>query len=86
MPLISEFYGIKIYINYLDHNPPHIHVYYAEHSALVSIAELKILEGHLPKVAKKLVLEWMFKNRKALQKNWDRATKREAIQKIKPLE
>lgn len=41
MPLISEFYGIKIYINYLDHNPPHIHVYYAEHSALVSIAELK---------------------------------------------
>lgn len=86
MPLISEFYGIKIYINYLDHNPPHVHVYYAEHSALVSIAELKILEGHLPKVAKKLVLEWMFKNRKALQKNWDRATKREAIQKIKPLE
>ncbi|MDL5247528.1 DUF4160 domain-containing protein, partial [Leptospira weilii] len=27
MPLISEFYGIKIYINYLDHNPPHVHVY-----------------------------------------------------------
>ncbi|MDI7188400.1 DUF4160 domain-containing protein [Leptospira santarosai] len=86
MPLISEFYGIKIYINYLDHNPPHVHVYYAEHSALVSIAELKILEGHLPKVAKKLVLEWMLKNRKGLQKNWDRATKREALIKIKPLE
>ncbi|ULH30409.1 DUF4160 domain-containing protein [Leptospira weilii] len=86
MPLISEFYGIKIYINYLDHNPPHVHVYYAEHSALIGIADLKILEGYLPRSAKRLVLEWMFKNRKGLQKNWDRATKRERLVKIKPLD
>ncbi|UOG37004.1 hypothetical protein MAL08_13000 [Leptospira noguchii] len=35
---------------------------------MIGIRDLKIIEGHLPKVAKKLVLEWMFKNRKALQK------------------
>ncbi|MDL5247598.1 DUF4160 domain-containing protein [Leptospira weilii] len=53
---------------------------------MIGIADLKVIEGHLPKVAKKLVLEWMFKNRKALQKNWDRATKRETLVKIKPLD
>ncbi|WP_244894486.1 DUF4160 domain-containing protein [Leptospira alexanderi] len=64
IPLISKFYGIKIYINYLDHNPPHVHVYYAEHSALITIVDLKIMEGDIyRRSAKRLVLEWMLKHR-----------------------
>lgn len=37
MPLISEFYGISIYMYYEDHNPPHFHAIYNEHKALIDI-------------------------------------------------
>lgn len=30
MPEISLFYGIRITMNYSEHNPPHIHIQYAE--------------------------------------------------------
>lgn len=37
MATISQFYGIKIYIFYDDHNEPHIHAYYGENKAGISI-------------------------------------------------
>ncbi|HHE55453.1 MAG TPA: DUF4160 domain-containing protein, partial [Caldithrix abyssi] len=33
MPEISRFFGIVIYIFYLDHNPPHFHAKYNEYEA-----------------------------------------------------
>ena len=30
MPTISRFYGIVIFMNYNDHNPPHFHARYQE--------------------------------------------------------
>ncbi|GBR77613.1 hypothetical protein RDn1_272 [Candidatus Termititenax dinenymphae] len=33
MPEISLFYGIRITMNWNEHNPPHFHVEYAEHNA-----------------------------------------------------
>ncbi len=37
MPRISEFFGIVISMYYNDHEPPHFHVSYAEHEAVVTI-------------------------------------------------
>ena len=62
MPVISMFYGIIVSMYYLDtkqHNLPHIHVTYAEHSAVYSIPEGTILEGSLPSNKEKLVIAWI---------------------------
>ena len=37
MPEISRFYGIIIFINYDEHNPPHFHAKYGEHTAAITI-------------------------------------------------
>ena len=48
MPTLDYFDGIRILIYPNDHNPPHFHVEYAEHEALIEILTLKTLVGKLP--------------------------------------
>ena len=66
MPEISRFFGVVIAIFYNDHSPPHFHVRYNEYRATLSIADLKIVEGKLPRRALTMVLEWAFEHRKEL--------------------
>jgi hypothetical protein len=42
----------------IDHAPPHFHALYAEDEALIDIGTLQVLEGHLPRRAQALVMEW----------------------------
>ncbi|SFU15612.1 protein of unknown function [Algoriphagus locisalis] len=86
MPEISRFYGIIIRMFYNDHNPPHFHVIYQDDEALVDIKTLEILEGHLPKRAKTLAIEWAIEHRDELMNNWQKATDREPLDKIEPLD
>ncbi len=58
MPEITRFYGIIIKLFFGDHSPPHFHAMYGEYNALFSIEPLAVIEGDLPKRAKKMVLEW----------------------------
>lgn len=37
MPELSRFFGIVIYMNWRDHNPPHFHAVYGDHQAIVSL-------------------------------------------------
>jgi hypothetical protein len=48
---LSEFYGIAIYMYFVDHNPPHFHAIYGGHEALVNIITGEILRGALPRTA-----------------------------------
>lgn len=48
MPTISMFRGIKIFINWNDHMPPHFHARYGSHEVLVSINDIEVLEGTMP--------------------------------------
>lgn len=36
MPQISFFYGIYIWMNYVDHNPPHFHAWYGDYKIIVN--------------------------------------------------
>ncbi len=58
MPEISRFYGIIITMFVVDHNPPHFHVRYGEHRALITIQD-GMIEGKLPRRALSLVYEWL---------------------------
>ena len=86
MPRISQYYGIAIYIYFRDHAPPHFHAIYGEHEATFEIATGKVMDGELPKRARKLVVEWAKAHGAELQANWQRAQAGEALEPIEPLE
>ena len=85
MPIISEFFGIKVYMYWDDHFPEHFHAEYGKFKALVSIRDAVILKGALPVKQLKLVLAWCEIHQEELMKNWLAAQKKDKITKIEPL-
>ena len=85
VPRISEFYGIAIYMYWVDHPPPHFHALYSVDEAIVSIADGSVIAGSLPTIAMRLVREWLDLHREELEANWARATVPEALSRIDPL-
>lgn len=60
----------------------HFHAVYGEYVGLFSIDTLDMIEGDLPKRAKKLVIEWAKSNQVELKKMWDT----QEFHKLSPLE
>ena len=79
MPVISYFFGIYIRMYHDDHNPPHFHVEYQGHEALIGIENGELLEGNLPAKALRLVREWASDHQLELLDDWQLATE------LKPL-
>lgn len=86
MPETSRFLGIIIRMFFAgkEHNPPHFHAHYGDHSAVFSIAKLEVIRGSLPPRVKGLVIEWADLHKVELQKNWE-LLKVGKHNKIKPL-
>ncbi|MBN9316481.1 MAG: DUF4160 domain-containing protein [Devosia sp.] len=55
-----------------DHAPPHFHVLYQGFEASVAIASGEVIEGSLPKTARRLVRDWAQAHRAELLANWER--------------
>ncbi len=87
MPTISMFHGIvvRMYCDRSEHNPPHFHAYYQEHSAVVSIATCEIINGELPKKQAKLVTAWAELHKDELLADWQLAAQGELPFRIQPL-
>jgi hypothetical protein len=88
MPLISSFYGILIYMYWLDtkqHHLPHIHAEYAGSEAVFSIAESDLLEGSMPPRQTRLIQAWIEIHREELMADWTLAIRGESLVKIDPL-
>lgn len=85
MPEISLFYGIRITMNWDEHNPPHFHVEYAEYKATVSILECVIIKGAIPNRQLKLVLAWATIHQDELMQNWELARSQKPLNRINPL-
>ncbi|MBI2808816.1 MAG: DUF4160 domain-containing protein [Planctomycetes bacterium] len=69
-----------------DHAPPHFHAIYGEHEAVIEITTAKLIDGSLPRRAKKMVAEWTKAHRAELEENWKRTQTAQALQTIDPLE
>ena len=65
-----------------DHSPPHFHAVYGEYVGLFNIDTLEMIEGDLPRRAKKLVVEWALMNKEEMNKMWER----QEFRKLPPLE
>lgn len=85
MPIIAEFYGIKIYIFYDDHAEPHFHAYYGGDEGEISVRNGKLINGKLPPRASRLIKEWMNDHKEELAKNWKLAEEHKRLEKIDPL-
>ncbi|ACD89659.1 conserved hypothetical protein [Chlorobium limicola DSM 245] len=88
MPTISMFYGIIIRMYYApgEHPPPHFHVYFAEHKAIVDIRTCEISDGTLPGKQTKLVLAWAELHQDELKADWELVMNGEEPFKIQPLQ
>lgn len=85
MPELARFFGIIVYMNWRDHNPPHVHACYGEHEALISLSG-KVLNGGLPKRALSMVFEWLAIHQDELRADWELAQQRKPLNPIDPLE
>jgi hypothetical protein len=76
MPIISEFYGIRIKMNYNDvghHHRSHVHAEYQDFEAVFAIPEGDILAGQLPRRQTRLTRKWIAEHEQELMDDWNRA-------------
>ena len=79
MPVIGAFEGLRITMNWNDHNPPHFHVTYGGKEATVNIRNCSLLNGSLPREQLKQVLEWCRFYQKELMENWNLSHRGESL-------
>lgn len=85
MPIISRFRGIKIYIYWSDHMPPHFHALYGNSEVLVAIEELEVLKGTMASKQLKMILGWAAFHQEELRENWELAGQQQETYTIEPL-
>jgi hypothetical protein len=86
VPEVSRFFGIRIFLYYRDHAPPHFHAEYQGVEAKILIADGEPLEGHPPARQMALVRRWARESRNGFLENWGRARREEPLLAIAPLE
>lgn len=85
MPTICMFRGIKIYINWREHQPPHFHAVYAGEEVIISINDIEVIEGSIGNKQLKMVLGWAALHQEELIENWLLAEKNQELFAIAPL-
>ena len=85
MPTISMFRGIKITMNWNDHQPPHFHAKYGSEEVLVSINDLEVIEGEMASKQLKMLIGWAAFHQVELLENWELARNRQELFEIEPL-
>ena len=88
MPAISMFYGLIVYMYFIDnkhHHVPHIHVRYQNDEVVVSVPEGDVLEGEIPKNKMKLLQAWVELHKDELVADWQLAVSGQQLYKIDPL-
>ena len=88
MPELSRFAGIIIKLLYNDtvqHNKPHVHVFYGEYEASVGV-DGELLAGALPAKQLRIVVGWLALHEEEVYAAWNKAVRGEPFEKIAPLE
>ena len=85
MPIISQFYGIAIYMFWREHEPAHFHAKYGEDEITVEIETGKV-NGKMTPRALALVQEWRKAHLEELKKEWTLVKSKKPLFPIKPLE
>lgn len=87
MPELCRFEGIVIKLLYNDtvqHNKPHIHVYYGEYQASIGM-DGELLAGSLPMRQLKMIVGWLALHEDETYAAWNCAVRGIPFEKIRPL-
>ena len=88
MPALASFYGIVVYMYFMDnrqHHEPHIHALYQGEEVVVGIPDGNILEGDFPTSKMKLLQAWIELHKEELMVDWFLAVSGQQPLKIDPL-
>jgi len=86
MPEICRFFGIIVRMFFDEHNPPHIHVEYQGHKAVLDFSG-NVLKGDLKsRTALKLVRDWIDLRADDLHADWQLAQTGQEVNRIAPLD
>ena len=85
MPIISEFYGIIIYM-YVDHLPPHLHIKYENSYYRFNLKTGEFMDLPEKKTLKKLMKKWYNEHKEELLNSWEAMQTRHEIVQVKPLD
>ena len=88
VPAISKFYGIDVYMYFMDnkqHHSPHIHARCQGQEVVVSIPCGKILGGSIPNAKMKLLEAWIELKKDELMTDWQLTVSAQHPYKIDPL-
>lgn len=85
MPTICVFRGIKIYMNWREHQPPHFHAKYGGDEVVIGINDAEVIEGSIPSKQLKLLLGWTVLHQDELMDNWKLAEQKQDLFPIEPL-
>lgn len=85
MPTISMFRGIKVYMNWKEHQPPHFHATYGGKEVIISIRDLEVIEGTMQAKQLKMLLGWAAFHQEELMENWMLAEEKQELFAIEPL-
>lgn len=85
MPTLCMFRGIKIFINWRDHEPPHFRATYGGEKVLISINELEVIDGKIPSKQLKMLLGWAAFHQEELHENWNLAKNGQDMFQIQPM-
>jgi hypothetical protein len=86
MPQISRFFGIVIAMYFDDHAPAHFHAKYGSDECLISISDLRVIEGRIPSRALGMVIEWATIHQQELIADWELAKSLQPLKQIEPLQ
>jgi hypothetical protein len=84
MPVVSRFFGIVVFMNYREHNPPHFHARRGSDEVLIEIAT-GAMTGAMPLRASLMLRDWTDLHRSELLMNWERASRHLPLEPIAPL-
>ncbi|NHM15758.1 DUF4160 domain-containing protein [Eggerthellaceae bacterium zg-887] len=87
MPELSRFLRLIIRMYFDDdseHHKPHVHVFYGENEAVVSLDGI-VLAGSLPSKQYRLVSGWLALHEDEAYEAWNRAVRNMPFDKIEPL-
>ena len=73
MPTISMFFGMVIVMYWRDHAPPHFHCHYQGYEGSILLETGELVDGDLPRTARRLLRDWTKRHRAELMENWRRA-------------
>jgi Domain of unknown function (DUF4160) len=82
MPILAVIKGIKVYLYYDDHEPPHFHAECGEFEVVVEISTLNVIRGRFPKSDVGELLRWASSRQSEIMEQWNRARQAKPIERI----